>query len=136
MQGNRTSYTYRTEGQVLTVQNPHGDRTSYSYDDAGRKVQQKRANGTWTSYTYDAASQNTQVSHYKSDNSLIDRFSWCPELPAWIPLSLRASSFRSSEIDEVPSPILVRIPHNNCEQSKALRMCVPKLEFGNKGQLA
>ena len=78
VQGNRTSYTYRTEGQVLTVQNPHGARTSYSYDDAGRKVQQKRANGTWTSYTYDAASQNTQVSHYKSDNSLIDRFSWCP----------------------------------------------------------
>ena len=61
--------------------------------------------------------------------------SWCPELPAWVPLSLRASSFRSSEIDEVPFPMLVRIPHHNCEQSGALRRCVPKLEFGNKEQL-
>ena len=30
--------------------------------------------------------------------------------------------------------MLVRIPHHNCEQSGALRICVPKLEFGNKEQ--
>ena len=58
---------------------------------------------------------------------------WCPELPACVPLSLRTSSFRWSEIDEVPSPMLVRIPHKNCEQSgELLRRCVPKLEFGNR----
>ena len=34
----------------------------------------------------------------------------------------------------VPSPMLVRIPHHHCEQSGALRICVPKLEFGNKEQ--
>ena len=27
-----------------------------------------------------------------------------------------------------------RIAHHNCEQSGALRICVPKLEFGNKEQ--
>ena len=59
-----------------------------------------------------------------------------PKLLLGYPLSLRASSFRSSEIDEVPFPMLVRIPHHNCEQSGALRICVPKLEFGNKEQLA
>ena len=30
--------------------------------------------------------------------------------------------------------MLVRIPHHNCEQSGALRICVPKLEFGNMEQ--
>ena len=62
----------------------------------------------------------------------------CPgaQAPAWVPLSLRASRFRPSEIDEVPFPMLVRIPHHHCEQSGALRICVPKLEFGNKEQIS
>ena len=30
--------------------------------------------------------------------------------------------------------MLVRISHHNCEQSGALWICVPKLEFGNKEQ--
>ena len=58
------------------------------------------------------------------------------QAPVWVPLSLRASSFRSSEMMKFPLPMLERIPHHNCKQSRALRICVPKLEFGNKEQLA
>ena len=69
-------YTYYGDGQVYQIIHSMLGTVTYTYDDAGRRASVTRPNGVKTEYTYNKLDWVTEITHKKSDSTLIRSFSY------------------------------------------------------------
>jgi len=65
------SYSYDAGSRMRWLLNPFSERTTWLYDDAGRVTLTYLDNGTRTSQTHDAIGQVTDITHFKSDDTIL-----------------------------------------------------------------
>jgi len=71
--GGTTTYQYDALDRVAVTLDASGGRTTTSYDAGGHRTLKQLPNGTRSSSVFDAAGQLVELSHLKSDESVIGR---------------------------------------------------------------
>jgi len=74
--GGRTTYVYDAALRLVNLISPQGERTTFAYDAAGRVTRRQLANGTRSSLTYDLADNMAELTHLKSDDTVLSHFAY------------------------------------------------------------
>jgi RHS repeat-associated protein len=70
------SLSYDSMNRVSTLTDRNSNQTSYTYNDDGLTTRINLPNGAYTTHSYNNRDFTTQVAHRKSDDTLIDSFSY------------------------------------------------------------
>ncbi len=71
-----TNYTYDDLNRLKTVTDPDGGITTYSYDNVGNRIKLENSNGTYTEYTYNSLNRLINITHRKSNSSIISSYAY------------------------------------------------------------
>jgi RHS repeat-associated protein len=112
--GDTTSYTYDTHGNVATIVQPAPLGTiSYTYDGDGRVLSKTDGRGSTLYYTYDAIDRITQVSTSSSSCTAASCTKYVYNAEGWLTQRVDASGTTNYTYDAQGHPLTMNTPTGN-----------------------